>query len=306
MMKRKIAGISISAIILIMTIASVIPAHADEMTGTTNPLTETVGTATTKGKWTYYTGNKWDGTVNRGSYEYGAWYTLAGESITISWTKWKENSDGDGFHTGTVSIDPTGLAIEGTMKGQLKEDTIAGKWATTLNIHGSYDGYKSGGNWIVYFHPSGFNSYGYNYGARIFNGWYSNYVAGRTSAEPPLENDQMYYNEWYLVMKWSEGWDNARFMGGEWDYDAWTTNHYTYMTADGWTYESFTKIVWTDGVDPDGDGPAYVLWGSFAAIQDVYYATAPDGTITVFADWHTGPAGLGGPAVEKLCEEAEP
>jgi len=305
-MKHKLLAVCATIVFLTLLISSISPTFADEMTGTTNPLAETTGTSITKGKWTYFTGNSWTGIINHGSYEYGTWQSLTGKSISISWTKYKVNTDGDGFHTGTVSIDPDGLAVVGTMKGQMKDDKIAGKWATTQNIHGSYDGYKSGVNWIVYFHPSGFNSYGYNYGSRIFNGWYNNWGAAPTDTEPPMDNDQMYYDQWYLVMKWSEGWDRARFMGGQWGYDAWTTNHYTYVTSDGWTYESFTKIVWTDGVDPDGDGPAYVLWGSFAAIQDVYYATDPDGAITVFSDWHTEPAGFGAPAVEKLVEEATP
>ena len=305
-MKPKLFAVVSSFVFLALLVSTISPAYADEMTGTTNPLTETVGTPTTKGKWTFYTGKEWSGSVLHGSYEYGAFSNLAGKEILISWTEWKENAEGDGFHAGTVSIDTTGLDIQGEMKGQLKDSKIAGKWVTTQSIHGSYDGYKSGESWIVNFYPSGFNSYGYNYGACIFSGWLDNYYAAKASNPPPKANDEMYYDEWYLVMKWSEGWDRARFMGGEWGYDAWETNHYTCVTSDGWTYVTFSKFVWTDGVDPDGDGPAYVIWGSFAKIQDVYYAIAPDGTITIFADWHTEPAGFGAPAVEKLCEEAQP
>ena len=45
----------------------------------------------------------------------------------------------------------------------------------------------------------GFDQYGYNYQARLFNGWYGNYLKPTT----PLE-----YGTWnaWVVMKWSKNW----------------------------------------------------------------------------------------------------
>jgi len=122
----------------------------------------------------------------------------------------------------------------------------------------------------------GFNEYGYNYRAHIFNGYYANVYLGREEEGSwlPYEGDtEAYLNEnpgveskWYwpyrdvrLVMKWNDAWlsDKDRDGDGKLDrhygYDsyigsgAWETNHQseTYIGEDGkkhrWTY--FVKII---------------------------------------------------------------
>ena len=72
-------------------------------------------------------------------------------------------------------------------------------------------------------------------------------------------------------MKWSKGWDDARFHGGEWTTDAWENNEWNGKVPGGsgevWHY----KIVW---VGPElessqywRDG-GYPIWGQFEVIMD--------------------------------------
>jgi len=133
----------------------------------------------------------------------------------------------------------------------------------------------------------GYDQWGYNYQAHMFNGFYENY--SRPQA-PVTESDTT------LQMKWNDAWLGNKDCDGDGKLDrhygypkyvgsgAWLTNHQwgTYeAVADGrtykWTY--FVKIVaapadavlgggiWrtADGVEI---GPA--IWGEFAIIQEVY------------------------------------
>src|SRR3989304_5078336 len=66
----------------------------------------------------------------------------------------------------------------------------------------------------------GFDQFGYNYKARIFVGpadGVDRVLDGKVWGDPTYAND-------YLVMKWSKGWDNARFKGASWTPDAWEDN----------------------------------------------------------------------------------
>ncbi len=138
----------------------------------------------------------------------------------------------------------------------------------------------------------GFNEYGNNYGAHIFNGSYANNYLGRDGF-PPYEGDTEAYladnpgaaNMWYwpyrdiqLVMKWNDTWlsDKDRDLDGNLDRGyptlstgppwnnsaadgAWLTNHMrgSDIGVDGkeykWTY--FIKIVYPPGgaVGAEGD-----------------------------------------------------
>ena len=81
--------------------------------------------------------------------------------------------------------------------------------------------------------------------------------------------DTTYAND-HLVMKWSKGWDDARFDEGEWTPDAWETNEWNGMFPGGsqevWHY----KIIW---VGPElEDSPywregGYPIWGQFEVIM---------------------------------------
>lgn len=152
----------------------------------------------------------------------------------------------------------------------------------------------------------GFDPYGYNYQAHLFNGYYANVYLGRDGF-PPYEGDAEAYlaensgaeNTWYwpyrdviLNMKWNDAWLSNKDCdnGGELDRHyghgsyigsgAWETNHQsgTYINDDGkechWYY--FVKIVAVpedatlDGgiwYAADGTEIGPSIWGSFAKIQ---------------------------------------
>lgn len=138
----------------------------------------------------------------------------------------------------------------------------------------------------------GFDEWGYNYQAHIFNGPYA-YYDRHYDPENPDSNDQ--YIDVRLVMKWNDAWLSNKDRDGDTELDrhygydsyigsgAWETNHQseTYIGEDGkkhhWTY--FVKIIavpadatnvggtWY-GADGTEIGP--VIWGAFAIIQQVY------------------------------------
>ena len=107
---------------------------------------------------------------------------------------------------------------------------------------------------------SGYDQYGYNYQAHMFNGYYDNYSR---PAIPVTNGDK-------LIMKWSDAW----LANVDCDYDGeldrglvdgeltdgiskgWLTNHLV-----GDNYTDFVKIVWT--------GPGSPLWGQYTIIQEV-------------------------------------
>jgi hypothetical protein len=113
----------------------------------------------------------------------------------------------------------------------------------------------------------GYDQWGYNYTANMFNGFYDNYSR---PAVPVTEGTR-------LMMKWNDAWlneDKVRHEGFD-SYrgsGAWLTNH---EMGDDYTY--FVKIVaapldatvvngyW---VSVDGVEIGPVIWGSFAIIQE--------------------------------------
>jgi hypothetical protein len=129
----------------------------------------------------------------------------------------------------------------------------------------------------------GFDQWGYNYQANMFNGLYWNYSRPETPCEPgTCASDTL------LIMKWSDEWlneDRVRCAGTPQQGSsacegAWLTNHQRgeYVNDDGetckWTY--FVKIVYPPGgpVDDDGDGfdditGGSIIWGSYVRIQQV-------------------------------------
>ncbi len=142
--------------------------------------------------------------------------------------------------------------------------------------------YDSGDNLIT----PGYNEWGYNYQAHMFNGMYCD-------AYHDAEWCQV-YEDVELMMKWNEAWLSNKDcdFDGELDrhrgYDAyigsgaWETNHQSgWVEVNGkprkWTY--FVKIVAVpedavldDGIwyDADGNEIGPVIWGQFATIQEVY------------------------------------
>ena len=153
----------------------------------------------------------------------------------------------------------------------------------------------------------GFDIFGYNYQAHLFNGYYANVYLGREGL-PPYEGDTVAYlaanpavvTAWYwpyrdtvLVMKWNDPWLANTDCNGDGVLDrhlgfpsyvgshAWETNHMTgTYEQDGktwhWTY--FCKIVAVpeDAVKVAGNwhtaggeliGPD--IWGEFAIIEEI-------------------------------------
>ncbi len=132
---------------------------------------------------------------------------------------------------------------------------------------------------------TGYDVYGYNYQAMVFNGFYDNFLRPAT---PVTSGDS-------LIMKWNDAWLSNKDCDGDGKLDrhygypgykgsgAWLTNHMSgsYEGDDGktyhWTY--FCKIVAVpaDAILKDGTwytsgeveiGPA--IWGDFAIVQEVY------------------------------------
>jgi hypothetical protein len=124
---------------------------------------------------------------------------------------------------------------------------------------------------------TGYDEFGYNYQAHMFNGRYCDYdrVIGGDSCDVNL------------VMKWNDAWLSNKDCYGDGKLDrhygfnsyigsgAWCTNHQsgTYVGDDGkehkWTW--FVKIVAKPTADYDCAAHGGVqIWGSFCEIQSVY------------------------------------
>ena len=137
----------------------------------------------------------------------------------------------------------------------------------------------------------GFDQFGYNYQARIFNGkadGVDRVLDGTVWGDPTYAND-------HLVMKWSKAWDDSRFQDAEWTADAWTDNEWNGQMPGGsgetWHY----KIIW---VGPELESSSYwregedvyPVWGQFEVILS-------QGNVGGEHIWetHAGPSGYGGP-----------
>lgn len=114
---------------------------------------------------------------------------------------------------------------------------------------------------------TGFDEFGYNYQARVFVGsadGVDRNSDGTVWGDPAYANDQ-------LVMKWSKGWDDARFHGGEWGPDAWEDNEWNGMSPDGSSEVWHYKIIWV-GTEleesPYWREGGYSIWGQFEVIMD--------------------------------------
>jgi len=137
---------------------------------------------------------------------------------------------------------------------------------------------------------TGFDEWGYNYQAHIFNGTYCDAYRNAAWCQP-WANDE-------LIMKWNDAWLSNRDCDADGLLDryygyssyvgsgAWLTNHQkgTYFDPKGkkqrWEY--FVKIVAapadatnTGGIWYAADGTAIgpVIWGAFATIQEIYNDT---------------------------------
>ena len=137
---------------------------------------------------------------------------------------------------------------------------------------------------------NGFDEFGYNRTARIFNGTGESWALSKGL---PADYLGAYAND-KLIMKWNSEWDRGNEEG--WTdpdgYKAWEDNEWNGRGPDGsgevWHY----KIVWVGacGADytPLEDG-GYCLWGQFEVIMD------QGSSVTLEHLWltHADPAGYG-------------
>ena len=116
---------------------------------------------------------------------------------------------------------------------------------------------------------TGYNQYGYNYCAGIFNGTGSSWcLAGGQAA-----NCMGVYSLDKLTMKWNAAWDSCNFYGTPAACaGAWTDNQWNGNVKNGsgavWHY----KIQWIGGncgadYTPLADG-GYCIWGSYETLMD--------------------------------------
>lgn len=136
--------------------------------------------------------------------------------------------------------------------------------------------------------PKGFNEFGYNYCARIFNGLADGLdknLDGKIDGNPTYAND-------HLVMKWNAAWDACNAAPTlENCTGAWTDNEWNGKVQGGsgevWHY----KMVWVGPCGaygtPIADG-GYCIWGDYEVIFS-------QGTVANqhFWDAHAKPAGYG-------------
>lgn len=132
----------------------------------------------------------------------------------------------------------------------------------------------------------GFDEYGYNRTARIFNGPASGWCLERGASADCLG----VYSQDKLVMKWNAEWDRGNAEG--WanpPYQAWENNEWNGMVPGGSGEKEIVKIKWV-GTCPDGEnGPngGYCIWGQFEVLMDHY--TGKDSVWVA----HASPTGYG-------------
>jgi hypothetical protein len=135
----------------------------------------------------------------------------------------------------------------------------------------------------------GFDEFGYNYQARIFVGkadGVDRILDGKVWGDLTYANDN-------LVMRWSKGWDDARFHGGEWGRDAWENNEWNGMVPGGSGEVFIYKVIWVGPeleTSPYWVEGGYPIWGQFEVIME--HGVMPDEGHVWFT--HANPNGVGG------------
>ena len=151
---------------------------------------------------------------------------------------------------------------------------------------------------------TGFDPFGYNYQAGMFDGSYFNSYAGGDGFPPYAGDDAAYlaanpgaelywawpYRNDHLAMQWNDAWLSNQDCDGDGKLDrhygfaayigsgAWLTNHQNYEGSDGNYRNYFVKIVAVPSSATKVDGIWYTnkhqtigpaSWGEFATIQEV-------------------------------------
>jgi hypothetical protein len=172
-----------------------------------------------------------------------------------------------------------GLIFLGAIGGSFSPAKVWKKDCTRIQ-----DGllYASDGSLIV----PGYDDWGYNYEAHMFNGYYCDSYRDAEWCQP--------WKDVKLSMKWNDAWlsnmdcNDDELLDRHYEHDsyigsgAWLTNHQsgTYIqNRKNCRWEYFVKIVaapedanLVNGVwySADGDEIGPVIWGAFATIQQVY------------------------------------
>ena len=138
----------------------------------------------------------------------------------------------------------------------------------------------------------GFDEYGYNDVAGIFNGPADGVDGSLNNA---VWGDPTYAYD-HLVMKWNAAWDACNDAGNNNESvcaGAWTTNQWNGMNPDGsqsvWHY----KIIWVGSggeASPYWQAGGYSIWGPYEVIQD--FGFDPSGHY-LYAKAHPQGLGLG-------------
>ena len=138
---------------------------------------------------------------------------------------------------------------------------------------------------------TGFDQYGYNRTARVFNGTCKSWAEERM-ADPVSACGADYVND-KLIMKWNSEWDRGNLEG--WTdpngYDAWLNNEWNGRNGgSGETY--IFKTAWDPGCVQNGvpsiSGDTYCIWDQFAVLLEHY--SDEDGHVWLA---HALPAGYG-------------
>ena len=123
---------------------------------------------------------------------------------------------------------------------------------------------------IPAFAKGGFDEFGYNEQANIFN---ANADGVDRNLDGKVWGDPAYAND-HLVMKWNEAWDECNDAGNN-DIDvclgAWTTNEWNGMNPDGSRSNWHYKIIWVGSVlesSPYWVDGGYPVWGNYEVISD--------------------------------------
>lgn len=143
--------------------------------------------------------------------------------------------------------------------------------------------------------PTGYDAYGYNYQAHMFNGSYANAYLGAAGYPPYTGDDESYlaanpgakshwawvYRKYTLKMKWNDAWLSNMDQDGDGKLDrhygfasyigsgAWLTNHMSkyFLKASAAPADAVKK----DGVwySASGGEIGPDLWGEFAIIEEL-------------------------------------
>lgn len=120
--------------------------------------------------------------------------------------------------------------------------------------------------------PHGFDEWGYNRTARIFNGTAWDWCMEQNDDETYCEESLGNYGADHLVMKWNAEWDrgNAENWANP-PYDARLSNLWVGNGKGRSGEVSHYKIVWVGPCDADSVFPngGYCVWGQFEVIMDM-------------------------------------